>query len=131
MKDYGRGWLSGYFASVVATRLGISIKRIRLYYNATFPAVLHVPLVSTDVFDRCHMSPLVIAVTDIIEGLCDQVIEKGRSIFATLAGLDPSDIGFDRRSGRFFVLERSRSGTLLELAGATRRGYSRSMEMAG
>jgi hypothetical protein len=106
MKDYGRGWFSGYFASVVATRLGISIKRIRLYYNATFPAVLQIPLVSTNVFHRYHMSRLVNAITDVLEGLCDQVIEKGRSIFATLAGLDPSDISFDRRSGRFFVLER-------------------------
>jgi hypothetical protein len=77
------------------------------------------------------MSRLANAITDVLEGLCDQVIEKGRSIFATLAGLDPSDIGFDRRSGRFFVLERSPSGTVLELAGAARRGYSMSVEMAG
>jgi CO/xanthine dehydrogenase Mo-binding subunit len=131
MKDYGRGWFSTYFASLVAARLGVPVKRVRLYYNATFPAVLQTPVLSPNVFHRCHMSPLVNAVADVIEHMCDQVIEKGRSIFAMLAGLYVSDIGFDRQSGRFFVLQKSRNCTVLELAGATRRGVSMSMEVAG
>jgi carbon-monoxide dehydrogenase large subunit len=130
MKDYGKGWFSAYFASLVAARLGMPIARVRLYYSATFPAVLQTPAVPLHVFHRCHLSPLVNAIADLIESMCDQAIEKGRSIFADLAGLGASDVGFDRCSGRFFVLEKDRSGTVLELAGATRRGASASVEIA-
>ena len=39
MKDYGRGWFSGYFAGLVAARLGIPFRRVRIYYSAAVPAV--------------------------------------------------------------------------------------------
>jgi hypothetical protein len=48
------------------------------------------------------------------------VIEKGRSAFAVLAGVGVIDVGFDRQTGRFFVLERDRSGDIFEIAEATR-----------
>jgi hypothetical protein len=43
MRDYGRGWYSAHFASLVANRLGLPFRRIRVYYNATLPAVLQTP----------------------------------------------------------------------------------------
>src|ERR1700734_4193151 len=37
MRDYGRGWYSAHFASLVANRLGVPFRRIRVYYSATLP----------------------------------------------------------------------------------------------
>lgn len=70
------------------------------------------------------------AVADVVEDMCDQVIEKGRSAFAALAGVGVVDVGFDRQTARFFVLERDRSGNIFEIAEATRGGSSMSIELA-
>ena len=43
IRDYGRGWYSAHFASLVANRLGLPFRRIRVYYSATLPAVLQTP----------------------------------------------------------------------------------------
>ena len=82
MKDYGRGWFSSYFTSVAAARLGIPFRRFRVYYSATSPAVLQTPVPSATGVHRSHIGPVANAVVDIIEGMCDRVIEKGRSTFA-------------------------------------------------
>jgi CO/xanthine dehydrogenase Mo-binding subunit len=124
MKDYGRGWFSAYFAGLAAARLGIPFPRFRVYYSATLPAVLQTPVPSPSVFHRRHIGPMANAIADAIEGMCDQVIEKGRSAFAALAGVGAIDVGFDRQTGRFFVLERDRSGNIFEIAEATRGGSS-------
>lgn len=112
MKDYGRGWFSAYFAGLAAARLGIPFQRFRVYYSANFPAVLQTPVPSPSVFHRCHIGPMANAVADAVEGMCDQVIDKGRAAFAALAGVGVIDVGFDQRTGRFFVLERDRSGNI-------------------
>jgi hypothetical protein len=78
IRDYWRGWLSPHFASLVATRLGIPFRRIRLYYSATHPAVLQTPVSSAAARHRRQIGPVARAVADIIEKMCDQVIEKGR-----------------------------------------------------
>jgi hypothetical protein len=62
--------------------------------------------------------------------MCDQVIEKGRSAFAALAGVGVVDVGFDRQTGRFFVLERDRSRNIFEIAEATRGRSSVSIALA-
>jgi hypothetical protein len=54
--------------------------------------------------------------------MCDQVIERGRSAFAAIAGVETGDVGFDQSSGRFFVLDQDRSGRILEIAGQARGG---------
>jgi hypothetical protein len=77
MKDYGRGWFSSYFTSVAAARLGIPFRRFRVYYSATSPAVLQTPVPSATKFQRSHIGPVANAVADIIEGMCDRVVEKG------------------------------------------------------
>jgi hypothetical protein len=124
MKDYGRGWFSSYFAGIAAARLGIPFRQFRLYYSATLPAVLQTPVPSPSEFDRCQIGPIANAVADVVEGMCDQVIEKGRSAFATLAGVGTPNVDFDRQTGHFFVLERARSGSIFEIAEATRGGSS-------
>jgi Molybdopterin-binding domain of aldehyde dehydrogenase len=131
MKDYGRGWFSSYFTNVAAARLGIPFRRFRVYYSATSPAVLQTPVPSATRFHRSHIGPVANAVVDIIEGMCDRVIEKGRSTFAALAGVGAMDVGFDGQMGRFFVLERARSGNFFEIAEVTSGRSSRSLEVAG
>jgi CO/xanthine dehydrogenase Mo-binding subunit len=129
MRDYGRGWFSAYFAGVVTARLGIPLRRVRVYYSATLPAVLQTPRPSSTVFHRSQIGPVAGAVADIIEGMCDQVIERGRLTFAAIAGVSAIDVGFDQPTGRFFILDRDRSGSLLEI-GETTGGSSVSTEFA-
>jgi hypothetical protein len=130
MKDYGRGWFSAHFTGLAAARLGIPFRRFRVYYAATLPAVLQTPIPSPNVFHRCHIGPIANAVAGVVEGMCDQVIEKGRSAFAALAGVGVVDVGFDRQTGRFFVLERDRSRNIFEIAEATRGRSSVSIALA-
>jgi hypothetical protein len=124
MKDYGRGWFSSYFAGIAARRLGIPFRQFRVYYSATLPAVLQTPVPSPGEFYRCQIGPIANAVADVVEGMCDQVIKKGRSAFATLAGVGTTNVGFDRQTGHFFVLERDQSGSIFAIAEATRGGSS-------
>jgi carbon-monoxide dehydrogenase large subunit len=121
MRDYGRGWFSAYFAGLVAARVGIPFRRVRLYYSATLPAVLQTPRPSRSLLRRSTLGPVAGAVADVIEDMCDLVIEKGRLAFAAIAGVGVGDIGFDQAKGLFFVLDRDRNGSLLEIA-ATARG---------
>ena len=130
MRDYGRGWFSGYFAGVLAVRLGIPFRRVRIYYSATLPAVLQTPQPSRILLHESGLGPAAIAATDVIEEMCDRVIEKGRLTFAALAGAGAADIGFDQPTGRFYVLDRNRSGSILEIAKAVQGGSSASTEFA-
>jgi hypothetical protein len=130
MRDYGRGWYSGYFAGLVTARLGVPFRRVRIYYSATLPAVLQTPLPSSMVFHRSHIGPVATAAADVIETMCDQVVERGRVAFAAMAGVGPGDVGFDQLSGQFFVLDRIWSGRILEIAATTLGRSSVSTEFA-
>ncbi|GGF37296.1 hypothetical protein GCM10011611_49780 [Aliidongia dinghuensis] len=129
MRDYGRGWFSAFFASLVAARLGIPFGRIRVYYSANLPAVLRTPVPPPVRFRRSKVGPVAGAAADIIERMCDHVIGKGRSAFAAMASIGIRDIGFDQSTGRFFVLDRERSGNILDVARAAPRGASKSIEL--
>jgi CO/xanthine dehydrogenase Mo-binding subunit len=130
MRDYGRGCYSAYFAGLVTARLGVPFQRVRIYYSATLPAVLQTPRPSSIVFHRGHIGPVATAVADVIEGMCDQVVERGRLAFAAMAGVGTGDVGFDQSSGGFFVLDRNRSRRILEIAATTRGRSSVSTEFA-
>jgi CO/xanthine dehydrogenase Mo-binding subunit len=130
MRDYGRGWYSAYFAGLVTARLGVPFQRVRIYYSAALPAVLQTPVPSSIVFHRGHIGPVATAVADVIETMCDQVIERGRLAFAAMAGVGAGDVGFDQASGRFFVLDRNRSGRILDIATTARGRSSVSTEFA-
>jgi CO/xanthine dehydrogenase Mo-binding subunit len=120
MRDYGRGWFSAYFASLVTARLGIPFRRVRLHYSASLPAVLQSPKWPPTVFHRSHIGPTASAVADVVEEMCGQVVERGRLAFAAMAGVGAIDVGFDQQAGGFFVIDRDRSGSVLEVAEATR-----------
>ena len=130
MRDYGRGWFSAYFAGLVAARLGIPFGRVRVYYSANLPAVLQTPVPSPIRFCRGDVGLLAGAAADVIERMCDQVIEKGRVAFAAMAGIGVRDVGFDQPTGQFFVLDRERSGNILDLARVVPRGSSKSTGFA-
>jgi CO/xanthine dehydrogenase Mo-binding subunit len=122
MRDYGRGWFSAYFAGVLAVRLGIPFRRIRVYYSATLPAVLQTPQPTRILLHESGLGPVPIAAADVIEEMCDRVIEKGRLTFAALVGVSAADIGFDQPTGRFYVLDRNRSSSILEIANTVQGG---------
>ena len=111
-------------------RLGVPFQRVRIYYSATLPAVLQTPMTSPIVFHRSHLGPVATAVAEVIETMCDHVTERGRLAFAAMADVGPGDVGFDQSSGRFFVLDRSWSGRILEIAGTTLGRSSVSTEFA-
>jgi CO/xanthine dehydrogenase Mo-binding subunit len=130
MRDYGRGWFSAYFAGRVAARLGIPFRRVRLYYSGTLPAVLQTPQPSRIRLYGGTPGPVALAVAHVIEDMCDRAIEKGRLAFAAMAGVGATDIGFDQPNGRFFVLDRDRSGSIIEIAAILPGGSTLSAEFA-
>src|SRR6266566_4683732 len=83
MRDYGHGYASPYFASLVAARLGIAFKRIRLYYGGVHPAVKIAPWRTPNVPSRSSVGIANAEIGDLIESLCDQAIEQGRRCLAS------------------------------------------------
>ena len=63
MRDYGRGWFSAYFAGVLAVRLGIPFRRVRVYYSATLPAVLQTPQPTRILLHENGLAPVAILPT--------------------------------------------------------------------
>jgi hypothetical protein len=122
MRNYGRSRFSAYFANVVSVRLGVPLRLIRIYYSASLPAVLETPSAPCAMHHRNDLGPVASAAADIIEVMCDELIERGRRAFAAVAGLRAEEIGFDQRTGRFFILDRRRSGNILEIATTIRVG---------
>jgi CO/xanthine dehydrogenase Mo-binding subunit len=116
MRDYGRGWYSAHFASLVANRLGLPFGRIRVYYSATLPAVLQAPQEFKILPEGGRLGPLATAVGELIEKMCEQIVENGRAIFAELTGATPAAVGFDQNAGCFFVLNGGRSASILDIA---------------
>lgn len=130
MRDYGWGWYTAYFAGVLAARLGIPFQRVRVYYNATLPAVLQTPQPFRILPHGSIPGPAASAAADVIEEMCDRVLEKCRLTFAALAGVDADDVGFDQPTGRFYVLDRDRSSRILEIAETVQGGSSVRTEFA-
>ena len=116
MRDYGRGWYSAHFASLVANRLGLPFRRIRVYYSATLPAVLQTPQEFGIPPKGSRLGPLPTAVGELIEKMCERIVENGRAIFAEMTGATPAAVGFDQTAGRFFVLNGGRSASILDIA---------------
>ena len=105
-------------AGLAAARLGVPHHRIRIYYSAQHPAVLRTPIAPPALFRRGEIGPFANAIADIIEAMCDRVIEKGKLAFATIGSIARDDVGFDALAGRFFVMDSSRSRSLAELVAA-------------
>jgi CO/xanthine dehydrogenase Mo-binding subunit len=116
MRDYGRGWYSAYFARLVAARLGLPFRRVRVYYSATLPAVLQTPQEFRIPPEGSRVGPLATAVGKLIDEMCRRVVENGREIFAKLNGATPTTVEFDQTAGRFFVLDGSQSASILDIA---------------
>jgi CO/xanthine dehydrogenase Mo-binding subunit len=116
MRAYGRGWYSAHFASLVANRFGLPLRRIRVYYSATLPAVLQTPQEFKILPEGSRLGPLATAAGELIEKMCERIVENGRVIFAELTGATPDAVGFHQAAGRFFVLDGGRSATIWDIA---------------
>jgi hypothetical protein len=53
---------------------------------------------------------------ELIEKMCERIVENGTGIFAELTGANPAAVGFDQTAGRFFVLNVGRSASILDIA---------------
>ena len=115
-RDYGRGWYSAYFARLVATRLGIPLHRLRVYYSATLPDVLQTPREFGILSEGRGLGPFATAVEKLIDEMCGRVVENGKAIFAELIGAAPATIEFDQTARRFFALDGGRSASILHVA---------------
>lgn len=122
MRDYGRGYASPYFASLLVARLGIPFKRVRLYYTGVLPAVRSAPRQGPDVPTRANVGMAIAEIGNLIETLCDRAIEQGRRFLASSIGVLPADIDFEASSGRYFIGGKERSVDILDIAKRARDG---------
>jgi hypothetical protein len=130
MRDYGRGWFSAYFAGLAAARLGLPFRRVRIYYNATLPAVSQTPRIAGILLHGSQPGAVATAVGDIICEMCGLVIEKGRLASAAVAGVGAADVAFDASTGCFFARNTGWSGRTLDIARIARDGAPASTEFA-
>src|SRR5260221_7026280 len=122
MRDYGQGWASPYFASLLAARLGIPFKRVRLYYAGVLPAVRSTPRHGPHILSRANVGVAIAGIGNLIEALCDRAIEQGRRLLASAIGVLPADVDFEASSGRFFVGGKERYVDILEISKWARDG---------
>jgi CO/xanthine dehydrogenase Mo-binding subunit len=100
-REYGMGYGSAYLASVPAARLGIPLNRVRIYYMGSLPAVRLAAKPVSQLPSRGSVGPTVAGIGDLIESLCDRVIEKGRLYLANSLGIRAIDINYEAANGRF------------------------------
>jgi hypothetical protein len=124
MRDYGRGWFSGYFAGLVVDRLGLPFRRVRIYYSATLPAVSQTPRISGTLLYGSQPGSVGAAAGNVISEMCGLVTEKGRLASAAVAGVGAADVDFDASTGCFFAPNTGWSGRTLEIAKLARDGAS-------
>jgi CO/xanthine dehydrogenase Mo-binding subunit len=116
MRDYGHGYVSPYFASLVAARLGIPLKQIRIYYAAAHPAVRITPRPAACVPSPGSVGTANAQIGALIQSLCEQAIEQGRSRLAALCDVLPDEIEFDAVTGQFLFASKVQRVDILELA---------------
>jgi CO/xanthine dehydrogenase Mo-binding subunit len=90
MRDYGHGYVSPYFASLVATRLGIPLKQVRIYDAGAHPAFRITPSAAVCVPSRGSAGTANAQIGALMQSLCEQAIEQGRSRLASLCRVRPS-----------------------------------------
>jgi CO/xanthine dehydrogenase Mo-binding subunit len=116
MRDYGHGYVSPYFASLVATRLGIPLRQIRIVYSGAHPAVRITPRLAARLPSRGSVGTANAQIGALIQSLCEQAIEQGRNRLASLCGVLPDEIEFDAATGQFLVAGKEQRVDILELA---------------
>jgi CO/xanthine dehydrogenase Mo-binding subunit len=118
IRDYGRGYASPYFASLVVARLGIPPTRVRLYYAGNLPAAKVEFRDLQAVPDRESVGCRNAQIGELIEKLCKAAIEIGRRNFAAAVGGRVHDIRFRAESGLFLGPDGRCCAHILELAKA-------------
>ena len=121
MKSYRHAHVSRYFASLVATWLGIPFKQIRVYYSGAHPAVRISPMAAACVPSNGNVGATNVQIGALVQSLCEQVIEHGRCRLGALCGALPDEIEFDAATGQFLVASKEQRVDILELARWARR----------
>jgi hypothetical protein len=116
VRDSGWADASSYFTGVLVTRLGIPRNQIRLYHTGMHPAVRRTPRRPCRALNRADMSVAVAEIADLIEQLCDRVIEQGRRLLASSRGILPADVDFEPSTGRFRIAGTDQHVDILEMA---------------
>jgi carbon-monoxide dehydrogenase large subunit len=120
MRDYGHGWASPYFAGIVAAKLGVPFERIRMFYTGVHPAVRTTPRNKPYLLCRANVGPAIAGIGDLIDIVCDRVIDRGCRLLASSLGIPAGTIGFDASCGRFFDRQQERYFTILDTAAKAR-----------
>jgi carbon-monoxide dehydrogenase large subunit len=121
-RDYGYGWASPYFAGIVADKLGVQFERIRMFYTGVHPAARTTPRNKPYLLCRASVGAVIAEIGDLIEVVCDRVIDRGRHLVASSLGVAAGTIGFDASRGRFFDRQQERYFTILDTAARARDG---------
>jgi hypothetical protein len=115
-KSYGHGYASAYFTGLAVARLGVPLKRTRVFYAGDHPAVKisfgELPNIPT----RMSVGHINAQIGNLIECLCIQVVEKGRRYLASVMGVPEVKVDFDPHSGRFLITDEGCHVSILELA---------------
>jgi hypothetical protein len=122
MRDYGNGWASPYFAGVVAAKLCVPFERIRMFYTGVHPAVRTTPRNKPYLLCRASVGTAIAGIGDLIEVVCDRVIDRGRRLLASSLGIPAGTIDFDASCGRFVDRQQERYFTVLDTAARARDG---------
>jgi hypothetical protein len=122
IRNYGRGYASPYFASLAVARLGIPATRVRVYYAGNLPAAKITFRDLRAVPNRDSVGSANALLGELIEGLCDAAIEKGRTYLAAVIGGRACDIQFEAASGRFLGPDQRCCVHILELTTAAYDG---------
>ena len=115
-KSYGQGYASAYFTGLALARLGVPLKRARLFYAGDHPAVKISFGELSNIPARMSVGHINAEIGDLIECLCIQVIEKGRRYLASVMGVPEVKVDFDPQSGRFLIADEGCHVRILELA---------------
>lgn len=120
MRDPRWADASSYLAELVAARLGVPFERLRIFYTGMQPAVRRAPLPAARSLNRQSVGRTIGAVGDLVEEVCEQVIERACRAQANTLGAHPREIEFDRRTGRV-LCDGEAPASLIDLAGRLRR----------
>ncbi len=103
LRNYGRDYASPLFATHLAGRLGVPLRRIRLYYAGMHPAVRRNAQPLTPVLRSLESNAIFAETREIVDVLCGRVVEHARRGLAQFLGLLPADVAFDAACDRFYV----------------------------
>jgi hypothetical protein len=103
LQSDGRNYASPLFAFHLAGRLGVPLRRIRLYYAGMHPVVRRNARPLTSGLLSLESNVIFVETREILDVLCGRVVEQARLAVARFLSLLPADVAFHARCDRFYV----------------------------